>query len=139
MKYLYMFPLCSLLVTHNCQIIIGETSKQKHTHAYKNTYINTYPQEQGYTCTQTHAYTKTHVLAYACTCMYIYVNAYMYMYIHTYPCTCILLYLKKNKGKNTIYIFFLNKYINFTLNIINTIKHIQTIGKEDLRSKKTYK
>ena len=131
MKYLYMLPLCSLLVTHNCQIIIGETSKQKHTHAYKNTHIHTNR--------DTHAYTKTHVLAYACTCMYIYVNAYMDMYIHTYPCTCILLYLKKIKGKNTIYIFFLNKYINLTLNIINTIKHIQTIGKEDLRSKKTYK
>ena len=43
-KYLYKLRLSTLLVTHNLQIIIRETSKQKHAHENK--------------CTQTHPHTQ---------------------------------------------------------------------------------
>ena len=66
-KYLYTLPLCTLLVTHNWQIIICEANKQKHVHAYKYTHTDTY--------LHTQIYTYTCVLKDTCVCKCIDVNA----------------------------------------------------------------
>ena len=79
-------------------------------------------------CLSVHMYTQAHVLVYA----------YMYMHTHTNLFMEGTMFNNKRKEKIQFYniFFYINKYIHFTFNTINTIKHVEASGKDELRSKK---
>ena len=93
--------------------------------AYRNMFMHTktYPHTQIYTC----------MLTDTCACICKHVYAYTHISLFMYNTIFNGGKIQQNK------FLYINKYIHFTFNTINTIKHIQTSGKEDPRSKNFYK